>query len=204
MSRKSKIVAVAIIVLLSAVAAGLYSLPYVTLYQIKSAIEQNDAAKLAEYIDFTSVRQNLKDQLKTFLATRMDVIQKGAQILELLGSDVMSRLADTMVDKIVDSIVTPAGLDELMRGKIIFGQLSRGEKKQGTGQTADAGAPPPKIALKYESSTKFVAEIEDRNDAAKKVRLILTRKGLDWKLTAIKLPLDSMPWPDVPKAPPPR
>ncbi len=193
MTRRAKIITAIIVVLLVLTAAGIYSLPYMTLYQIKEAIEQNNSAKLRAHIDFESVRQNLKDQIKAFLATRMEAIQKTNQFLELLGVDLAGRLADTMVDKLIDTIVTPEGLDELMRGRIIVGQIASEDKKP-------ESVPPPDVSLHYNSSSKFVAEITNKSDPSKKVELILTRRGLEWKLTAINLPLEALPLPNLPQS----
>jgi hypothetical protein len=189
MPLRAKIMTAIVFVSLILTSAGLYSLPYVTLYEIKEAVEHNNSVKLRAYIDFKSVRQDLKDQIKSFLETKMETVRKSNQILELLGSDIAGRLAETMVDKVIDTLVTPEGLDELMRGKIIAGQIT-GEDKQ------PEGAQPPDVSLRYESWSKFGAEIKDKSDPNKRVKLILTRQGLEWRLTAISLPLETIPWPN--------
>lgn len=190
MTLPAKIIAAIVGVSLILTSAGLYSLPYVTLYEIKEAVEHNNSAKLKAYIDFESVRRDLKDQIRTFLATKLESVRKSNQVLELLGADIAGRLADKMVDKVIDAAVTPEGLDELMRGKIIAGQITSEDKQP-------EGAQPPDVSLHYETWSKFVAEIKNKSEPNKKVKLILTRQGLDWKLTAVSLPLDSIPWPSL-------
>lgn len=196
MTRKAKIFSACIIGLLALSAGGLYALPYVTLYQIKEAVEQSNSEKLARYIDFTAVRQDLKEQLKGFLSTKKESIQKVAPLLELLGADLVGRLTDTMVDRVVDTLVTPAGMDELMRGKIILEQVRRPEKNP-EGLPTGPGGQPPDVSLRYKSTSQFVADIVNQSDPSKKAQLILTRRGLHWKLTAVKLPLESIPWPNI-------
>jgi hypothetical protein len=196
MTRRAKIISAIIIVSLILTAGCLYALPYITLYQIKEAAEQNNPEKLARYIDFNAVRQDLKEQLKTFVAVRRETIRKTAPVLEMIGGELLGRVTDTMVDRVLDTLVTPAGLDELMRGKIILGQVFRGEKKLEDGKTRP-GEPPPEVSFKYESVSRFIVEIKNQADPNKKVKLVLTRRGLKWKLTALKLPLDSIPWPNI-------
>jgi hypothetical protein len=190
MTQNVKITTIIVLALVILTSAGLYSLPYVTLYEIKQAVEQNNSEKLKSYIDFESVRRDLKEQIKAFLTTKMEILRKGNQFFELLGGDVAGRLADKMVDKVIDTVVTPQGLDELIRGKIIAGQIARDDAKQETAQ-------PPEVTLHYESLSKFVAEIKNKSDPAQKVKLILTRRGLEWKLTAINLPLEGLPLPNI-------
>jgi hypothetical protein len=190
MTLTAKIIAAIVVVSLILTSAGLYSLPYVTLYEIKEAVEHNNSGKLKAYIDFESVRRDLKDQIRAFLATKLESVRKSNQVLELLGADIAGRLADKMVDKVIDTAVTPEGLDELMRGKIIAGQITSEDKQP-------EGTQPPDVSLHYETWSKFVAEIRNKSEPNKKVKLILTRQGLDWKLTAVSLPLDSIPWPNL-------
>ena len=187
-TRKATIIATGIFAVFMLTAVGLYSLPYLTVYQIKKAIDENNSAKLREYIDFKSVREDLKEQIKAFLGSRMEILQK--KVIELLGPDLAERLADKMVDKVIDSVVTPTGLDELMRGKIILSQITGGDKKPERGQSPD-------VSMHYESSSKFVVEIKNKSDPSREIKLILTRRGLEWILTAIKLPLNAIPAPNV-------
>ncbi len=189
-TRKAKIIAAGIFLSFILLALGLYSLPYITAYQIKKAIDQDNSTKLREYINFTSVRQDLKEQIKAFLASRMGILRKSSQLIELLGPDLAERLANKMVDKVIDAVVTAKGLDELMQGKIMLGQIAGGDKKQEEAQ-------PPDVSMHYESSSKFVVGIKNRSHPGRETKLILTRRGLEWTLTAIKLPLDSIPLPNV-------
>jgi len=190
MTLKAKIVMTLVIVLFILTAAGFYSLPYLTVYQIKKAIDQNDSAKLREYIGFQSVRQDLKEQVKAFVAPGMEILRK-SKAIEWFGTDLTEGYTDKLMDKIIDNVVTSSGLDELIRGKIILGQISGGEKKPEASQALD-------VSMDYESLSEFITEIKNQGDPSKGVKLILTRQGLDWKVTAIKLPLDTLRLPIVP------
>ncbi|MEZ5436438.1 MAG: DUF2939 domain-containing protein [Pseudomonadales bacterium] len=44
------------------VAAYVFALPYITVHQIRQAVEMRDSVALSEHIDFPSVRLSLKDQ----------------------------------------------------------------------------------------------------------------------------------------------
>ena len=65
---KKTLVAVVIFVVtgIGYVAAG----PFITIYEIQSAIEQKDSEALSSYVDFAVLRSSLKDQLNTIAMKR--------------------------------------------------------------------------------------------------------------------------------------
>jgi DNA-binding transcriptional MerR regulator len=75
MTQNVKITTIIVLALVILTSAGLYSLPYVTLYEIKQAVEQNNSEKLKSYIDFESVRRDLKEQIKSFLTKKMEILR---------------------------------------------------------------------------------------------------------------------------------
>ena len=48
-----------------------YASPYIVLNNIKKAAEQGDADKLSGYIDFPSVKQSMKDQVKAAMVEEL-------------------------------------------------------------------------------------------------------------------------------------
>jgi hypothetical protein len=103
-----------LVLVLAAVLALGYGVaaPWLTVYQIREAADNRDGRALAEHVEFDSVRQSLKDQLN-------------ARMLRELGDDIRQNplavlgaaLANTVVDGLVDTYVTPAGIEQLMRGE---------------------------------------------------------------------------------------
>ena len=49
----------------------LYASPYLVLNSIKNAAQQGDADKLSGYIDFPSVKQSMKDQVKAAMVEEL-------------------------------------------------------------------------------------------------------------------------------------
>ncbi|WP_445401021.1 DUF2939 domain-containing protein [Zobellella sp. An-6] len=167
--------------------------PWLTVYQIREAADHRDSRALAEHVEFDSVRQSLKDQLN-------------ARMLRELGDDIRQNplaalgaaLANTVVDGLVDTYVTPAGIEQLMRGETPAPGIPRREPPpagNGNGNGGDAGGPKTErrkpfsdARMGYRSLNHFVVTMTD--DSGKQAEFILSRRGLGWKLTAIVLPLD--------------
>ena len=48
--------------------------PYFVIYQIRQAVERDDANAVASYVDFPSVRQSFKDQFNNELLQELSLI----------------------------------------------------------------------------------------------------------------------------------
>jgi hypothetical protein len=147
--------------------------PYITVYRMKSAAVNGDGEALSEFIDFPSVRQGLKDQFNVSMSTEM---ADEDNPFGALGS----ALAGTLIDKMVDAYVTPAGITRLMAGE--SPRTDGNESRRGSGNPF-AGA-----SLGYRSLDKFVVTVND--DDGEDTEFVLRRRGLGWKLTDVVVPPD--------------
>ena len=150
--------------------------PLITIHQIKSAVEQQDSEKLSEYVDFPTLRTNLKEQLNAELMKQAATGLKDNPFLAL-------GLAFTpkLVEGVVDSFVTPSGISNLMAGK----KPQQAEKEQpASGSDGTKRWEPFKNSrYTYDSSSKFSVWVKD--DKSDEIRFVLTRDGLSWKLSNI-------------------
>lgn len=165
-----------IIALLVIVAGYLYASPYLALNSIKNAAQERDADKISSYIDFPSVKQGVKDQLKAKVAREM-ITSDSNDGFEALGS----MFATAMIDPIVDGWVTPDGIAAIMV-----------EDEKNSSKNATSGKDKSndvEYETSYDSFNVFhvdIGEIE-KNDG---IRVTMHRDGLSWKVTGIDLPMD--------------
>jgi hypothetical protein len=152
--------------------------PLITIRQLKSGLEQQDSEKLSEYIDFPTLRTNLKEQINS------ELIKHAATGLEDKPFLAMG-LAFTpkLVETIVDSLVTPSGMSNLMAGK----KPQQREKKQPTqGSRGEERRELFKNSrYSYDSPSKFSVWV--KNDSGEEIRFVLTRDGLSWRLSNIAI-----------------
>lgn len=177
MKKSAWVVAVVGVVLLAYVGVG----PYLTVHQIRTAIEQQDSEKLESNIDFPALRANLKEQLNAALMTRaMDEAEDNP--LALLGMALGSHLVEGMVD----AMVTPTGIANLMAGRKAW-------RKAVASEPDAPGAERPKVLENPRYRLDGLSRVSVRVHArqGKEVRLVLTRHWLSWKLSNIILPLDT-------------
>lgn len=159
----------------------LYASPYIVLNNIKKAAEQGDADKLSGYIDFPSVKQSMKDQVKAFMIEEIASSEQ-EDGFEALGT----MLATAMVDPIIDGVVTPDGVALMLQGQ---------ELDIGLNEKSESKPEPKEREIDYQTSylsfNRFKVQINDEDDAEKSIDVIMHRDWFSWKVTSIKFSLGS-------------
>ncbi len=160
--------------------------PYLAIRGISNAIEQRDTGKLQRYVDFPTLRVNLKAQVDDYL-----VRQAGSQMQSSLFGAVMASVLGNVTGAGVDTLVTPIGVAALLQGDSLW--------KRATGDTIGGdtwAAPSPAKPLadthgRYESLSRFTAT--SRLQDGRELVFVLSRQGLRWRLTNIILPTGQAP-----------
>ncbi len=168
----------ALLVLALLVGAGVAG-PYLTLYQLRTAIQEQDPERLADQVDFPTLRSNLKDQFKA--RTAQAIPQWRDSPLSALALGLTTQLADHAVD----ALITPPGLASLMAG---YGP------RPATVPPADPDAPgtaPPAdpfrdARTRFDSPNRF--SVQARTRRGDLIHFVLSRHGLKWRLSNILLP----------------
>jgi len=172
-------VSLTVLALILLVGAGLAG-PYLTLYQIRVAIKEQDAERLAEQVDFPALRANLKDQIKQRMTQATPPRWRDNPLSALADG-----LGSQLVDHAVDALITPPGLASLMAG--------RGPRPAGL-PPADPETPgtKPPVDPFRDAHTHFANlsrfSVEAHTARGDPIRFELTRSGLKWRLSNILLP----------------
>lgn len=151
--------------------------PYRTVQAIREAVVAQDAGTLSEQVDFAALRANLKPQLRDRLVRKMG---PDAQT-SAFGSIAMA-VAGGVLDTTVDAMVTPLGLGALMQGHMMW---SEAHDSLTPAQEAPI-EPLHDPEYRFESASRFTATVAD--EEGRPVVFVLTRDGLNWKLSDIRLP----------------
>ena len=157
--------------------------PFLAYNAIRTAVQTHDTAELAEHVDFPVLRRNLKLQIDDYV-----VRKAGADVQSSLLGAFAVRIASGVAGGMVDTMVTPAGIGALLEGRTIWHRASGG----GVTDNTYENAPPPdrlrEASYGFESLSRFTATVEDEDGDP--LTFVLSREGLRWKLTDIRLPLD--------------
>jgi hypothetical protein len=140
-------------------ASAYYAYPQWTLKLLADAAGRRDADAIARHIDWPAVREDLKANLQLAVMDQFKGDQSGfAAIGGLLGA--------TMIDKTIDVLVSPAGLEKIYRNA--------------------ANNPPPNLTI---INPGFVAVDEYRGvvlqDGVEWSTVTLRLEGLRWKIVRL-------------------
>lgn len=155
--------------------------PFLTIHAIRDAVRNEDSRALSRQVDFPALRESLRVQLADAM-----VREAGPELQSSLLGAIGLRVAGSAAGAGVDMMVTPVGLSALMRGQRLW-SLAGGASPVRTGPDPQAGDPLEDAHYRYESPSRFSATVRD--DRGRPIEFVLTRQGLRWKLSDIRLPL---------------
>ncbi|WDS36744.1 DUF2939 domain-containing protein [Pseudoxanthomonas sp.] len=170
-----------VVVLLLACGGFVAAGPYIAIHGIRNALAEQDTGKLERYVDFPTLRINLRAQLQDRIVRAAGIETQSS----FLGSIALS-LAGGAAGIGVDAMVTPTGIAAILQGHSVW--------KRATGDTANGdtyGPPRPAEPLKqvsghYNSLSRFTATTQTDGDAP--MTFVFERQGIVWKLVDIQLP----------------
>lgn len=154
--------------------------PYLTVYQIKQALAQNDAEALAQHINFPAVRQDVKLQIHYKIEQKLGKSDANNPMVQMLGNVFLNNMAD----KLLEHYITAEGIKQLMQG--VDPTANHGSNKQQV-HTSNSDAALSNAQSYYQSLDTFLVEVKT-NQQGDLMTLRLSRTGLTWQLTGIQLP----------------
>ncbi|NBV18419.1 MAG: DUF2939 domain-containing protein [Janthinobacterium sp.] len=158
------------------VAATAYASPYYALRQIKTALAERNADALAAHVDFPALRASVKAQLEAGMARSIEATAGRDNPFAALGQSI----AGAMLGKMVDAMVSPAGVVALVNKSAVSPQADANGDAP-----ADGAQDKADYSAAYAGINKFVVRARDgRQEGA----LVLQRHGIwTWKLSGIEL-----------------
>ncbi len=178
-----------ILVALTAVlCAWYYATPYLAFTAMKAAADRKDAQALSEYVDYPAVRESLKSAFKAKMAAAVAMQAESTPFAEF-----GARLAAAIVDTLVDAMITPQGLANLMSAEQpaakspTLGTPTEPPNQDSKGQPSERDTV---IARRYAGWNRFEISASKMGQPEQKVTLVMLRQGIaSWKLSAIDLQL---------------
>lgn len=169
-----------VLLVIGLVLAYLFAAPYIATYRLYKAAKNGDGETVSELIDFISLRQSMKEQLTVLMAEEIgnDENLKGNPF-SMLGIV----LADSLVSKIVDMFVTPAGVTNVI--KKMSEANHNGHDKINTTSPIKLSD----VRTRWVTIRKFSVVVEKNNVEAE---FVMKRKGIEGKLSEVVIPLDEI------------
>jgi Protein of unknown function (DUF2939) len=184
MSNTTKAAIAAVALAFAGVGAYWHYSPYLTIKQMRTAAEQNDADTFNAHVDYPKVRESLKGQLAAMMAEKLGSSGGATGGFEGLGAALGLALINPMIDAMV-------------RPEMVMRSMQEGKLKPlpgGAGDSAGAAerAKEPKWEFDRVEANKLVAyAVDPDGKVGTQVGAVFERSGFaDWKLTELRLPAD--------------
>lgn len=168
------------------IAAILYigASPFVTLYHIKSAVDDKNKEELLTYIDYPELQKNLsvqlEDQIQNFLG-----VESNTDLGNLYDKLIGKKLSP-LVEQASEKYVTEQALKEVMNLAVLYQEQKHANKESNSQAVAGAENTSKKLRWKYKSYQEFIVWLPKEDQ---ELELVFERKGLvNWQITNIILP----------------
>jgi len=162
----------ALVALMFIICGWFYATPYITLYQLKKAVDAQDTVAISKHINFPALRENLKSSL-----TGKKASEKSNPFKSL-----KSALVNAMTDPMVDALVTPEGIAALMKGERLLGKKGRKGQESQKDDKDDQ-----QYSMGYETFNRVVLRTKNKENSKEETAFVFTRDGLTWKLSGVRL-----------------
>lgn len=174
--------------------------PIATVWAIREAVRTGDTAYIEAKLEWPTVRATLRESLTAYALGPTAVASTGSAPPPTgLWQRLKAGLGRRAVDNLVDGYVTPEGLPQLFGMREFYRESISGEAAALAAQPWHERAAGFWSRIKraeFLSPAAFEIEMADRNDPRRHYVGLLRLRGLEWKLTELRLSM-------VP-APPPR
>jgi hypothetical protein len=162
--------------------------PFVTAWNIREAVRNNNSQYLASAIEWPSVRETLKPSITRIVLSLPDPEQRPAAD-QSLWQRFKAYWGQGAVNQLVDTYVTPEGLPKLFTMRKAYRDYVSGDDGTNALPILDRiGRAWARVKrAEFTGPTTFEIDMADKNDPARLYlgKLKLTRSG--WKLTELRL-----------------
>ena len=176
-----------------AVCAGWYVVsPFWAAWSLREAIRSGDTSTIEQRVEWQSVRSSLKASLAENNQLLVQAQEMGSAIRPTLWQRVKSAFGATVLDRFIETYVTPQGLPQLFR----YHRLAR-EHLPGAVNAASTDERPwsQRVAdfyrrllrAEFQSLRRVEFEIADRFSPERRIVSVMALIGMRWKLTELRV-----------------
>jgi hypothetical protein len=173
---KGKIIALAgsaVLILVILYAAS----PYYSLWKLKEALSSGDRSSIEALIDFPSVRESLKDQIRVQMTKAMAKDKDSKE--NPLAAGLAAAFGPAIVNYAVDNFVTPSGIASLIADS--KGTISKGADNQGENPVQKKIDWSKVRKCSFNGLSTFVVDVDG-------TKIFLSFTGTGWRVKNLEIP----------------
>ena len=164
--------------------------PFVAAWNLREAVKAGNVEFVQAKVQWDTVRASLKTSLAKHPDLFAEASMAGENVKPTLWQRIKSSFGVTMMDRFIESYVTPEGLPKLF-------QYRQAWRDNISGDTAELAATPRLERMKqfydrinraeFQSVSKVEIEMQDRKKPERRYVSTMELIGFDWKLTALRV-----------------
>ena len=184
---KLRLAALALLLLVAG--AGYVASPFVAAYGLRQAIKTGDVATIARKIDWSGVRASLRDSISEHAQLKIAAVEAGRAVPPTLWQRLKSAFGSSMLDRFIETYVTPEGLPKLYAAKHTWNEDVRGRPNE--------DAMPWRERLKrfaarvkraeFQGLARVEVEMADQFSDDRHYISVLALEGFEWKLVSLRV-----------------
>lgn len=181
---------IAIVVVLLMAGAGYAASPFVAAWNLREAIKAGDTKTIERKVIWSSVRTSLRASIAGDSQLLPEATEAGERVRPNMWQRVKSAFGQSMLDRFVESYVTPEGLPKLFRYRKTWNGTIKREKDD-----EDEGAFHERAKVFYsrmaraefKSLTRIEIEMTDKNLPDRRYVTVMELHGTEWKLAELRV-----------------
>lgn len=174
-----------------ALAVGYVAYPFLTVWTIREAVRTGNSAYIEAKLEWPTVRATLRQSMLEYAVAPTPVAAPGSAPAKVgFWQRIKNGISRRAVDNMVESYVTPEGLPQLFGVRQFYREKISGEQAALDAMPWHQRAANFWSRIKraeFYSPTVFEIEMADRNDPTRHYIGLLRLRGLEWKLTELRL-----------------
>jgi hypothetical protein len=170
---------------------ALYALsPFRAAWVLREAIKTADTATIERKVEWDSVRKSFRASIAGNANLLPEATHLGETVRPTIWQRVKSAFGSTMLDRFVESYITPEGLPQLMRYRRMWNGTVKGSTDE-----EDKLEFTERVKLFYrrilraefQSPTRIEIEMADRHQPGRRYISTMELYGFEWKLTTLRV-----------------
>jgi Protein of unknown function (DUF2939) len=171
-------------------AAAYVASPFLAMWNLREAIKNSDIATIESRIAWPTVRESLKASLNGQTNLLPMFTAAGSDVTPSLWQRVKGVFGATVLDRFIESYVTPQGLPKLFDYRRTWNESIKGEEPEAKTATRFERMRNLWARVKraeFQSLTRVEVEMQDRKVADRHFVSVMELEGLTWKLTRLSV-----------------
>lgn len=175
--------------LVLALGAGYILSPFVAAYTLREAIKAGDTATIERKVVWPTVRETLRASIAKHRQLLPEANELGERVKPTMWQRVKMAFGASMLDRFIESYVTPEGLPKLFRYRRMWSENVKGAANEDILPFSERAKMFYRriVRAEFKSPTRVEIEIADQDSPDRRYLSVMELHGTEWKLAELSV-----------------